>query len=255
MDIIELGSAEPQTPLLPFKEFVYPISAKAYLPVPSAEKSENFFEILERRSTRREFKAISLEKISNLLWYSAKVKATKSLGSGHVWQHRSTPSAGGRHPIDILIISRVDDLPQVQIYDPIAHAVGDLSELPLAPVEEFCLFLEANFEVGDAVIFWFAAQIQKTSAAYKNATGLIYRDAGALETTMALTAEALGLNYCSIGLTGEPWVSQFLHSEGLVHGVGGILIGNPPDHPNPKNGMDKFPTKNAGKNLRRMEEL
>lgn len=227
MDIIDLGSAERRAHHLPFEEFPYPASKITYLPVPEGESSEPFFEVLDRRATRREFGGISQENLSSLLWHAAKVKSSKILEAGHVWQHRPAPSAGGRHPLDLLIITRINRELQVQIYDPIAHALKDLNLPSPRPMENLIRFLQDNFETGQAVILWFAAQVQKTTSVYRNATGLIYRDAGALEATVALAAEALGLNYCSIGITGEPWISNSLGSEGLVCGVGGMLVGDP----------------------------
>lgn len=41
---------------------------------------------------------------------------------------------------------------------------------------------------------------------------------------MALTATAQGLNFCPLGITGEPWVSG-LADQGKLTGVGLALLG------------------------------
>ncbi len=224
MDIIDLGSPEPRRPVIPFKEFDYPFSKTQYLPVPKDNNKADLFETLVSRSTNREFAPTESEEISTLLWYSSKISETKDLGTGHIWQHRPTPSAGGRHPIDLMILSRNNNY-EAGIYDPRAHAIAHLDTHETTPLKEFSCFLDENFKAQGATIIWFVAQPQKTTSAYNNATSLIYRDVGALEATIGLVAEGLNLNHCSIGISGEPWISSFLNSSGMAIGVGGILIG------------------------------
>jgi SagB-type dehydrogenase family enzyme len=226
MDIIDLGSPVPRTPPTEVEDFVFPISNRTYLPVPKENIDVNFFETILNRESRREFSKAPIDHIANLLWYSSKVFSTKKLDLNHVWQHRPTPSAGGRHPIDILIIPSPEEK-DVRVYDPIAHTLGHISSLDMNPIDELFDFLESNFSTDNATVLWFVAQYKKTTSAYENATSLIYRDVGALEATIGLTAEAVGLNHCSIGITGEPWISNFFKTPDGICGVGGMLIGAP----------------------------
>jgi len=70
------------------------------------------------------------------------------------------------------------------------------------------------------------AEPGKTSAKYSSSSSLVWRDAGVLLGHIGLAAESLGLNYCPLGITGEPWVSQ-LDSQGKLSGVGLALLGFP----------------------------
>lgn len=73
----------------------------------------------------------------------------------------------------------------------------------------------------------FLSEPGKTLGKYQNGCSLIWRDAGALLGVMALTATAQGLNFCPLGITGEPWASN-LAEQGKLAGVGFALLGSPP---------------------------
>jgi hypothetical protein len=79
--------------------------------------------------------------------------------------------------------------------------------------------------IGGATILWLAAQFDRTMARYENGESLVWRDAGCFLGTLDLTAEALGMSFCQLGLTGEPWISQTLGSGHRVVGAGGCLVG------------------------------
>jgi hypothetical protein len=73
----------------------------------------------------------------------------------------------------------------------------------------------------------FVGEPGKTFSKYNHATSLVWRDAGVLIGHMALVAESLGLNFCPLGITGEPWVSE-LDKQGKLVGVGVALLGSRP---------------------------
>jgi hypothetical protein len=72
----------------------------------------------------------------------------------------------------------------------------------------------------------FAAEPNLTFAKYNEACSLIWRDAGVLQGILSLAAEDLGLNFCLVGVTGEPWVSGLIEQNTLV-GVGAAYVGAP----------------------------
>lgn len=84
--------------------------------------------------------------------------------------------------------------------------------------------MESMVPAPEATKTLLVAEPGKTQAKYFNHESLVWRDAGALLATMGFVAEALNLNYCPIGITGEPWASM-LSSEGNLVGVGAALIG------------------------------
>jgi hypothetical protein len=76
----------------------------------------------------------------------------------------------------------------------------------------------------NATVVWFVAHLQRTEAKYKNPESLIWRDAGALITTIQLVATAIKIRSCPIGTLGEPFFSK-LFTKGNVISAGGILVG------------------------------
>lgn len=222
MDFIDVGDPRPRVPLLPFERFEFEFSSRYYLPISRETQLIDFFKVVMNRRSRRSFMPLDCKALGALLWHSNKTISQKELGNGHVWQHRPTPSAGGRHPIDLLIFSADGG---AHVYDPIAHALDKLST---EMAESLSILKGKALEivgVRDATVIYFIAHIAYLSGAYTEATSLIYRDAGALGATMALVSEALGLNFCILGNTGEPFVSRAFASIGKLHGVGACLVG------------------------------
>jgi len=77
---------------------------------------------------------------------------------------------------------------------------------------------------GSATLLLFVAEPGMTIAKYSNASSLIWRDAGILQGYFAAAAESLDLNFCFLGVTGEPWASQLVDQPGLC-GVGAAYVG------------------------------
>lgn len=222
---VDLGSPVPRALTEPYTEFSYIIERKHYLPRPGGITKANVFEILLRRRSRRLFGRVSVNQLSELLWYTSKVLDDR-FEANRRWQHRPTPSAGGCHPIDILLVEQ--DIPtaaSLQLYDPIAHA---LCKLCLFDVESFVHLLsmiEQAIPHGHGSIVLFAAQFGRTLSRYEQGDSLVWRDAGALLASIGLVAEGLGVACCALGLTGEPWLSRTLGTS-LITGVGGCIIGS-----------------------------
>ncbi|HUI28954.1 MAG TPA: nitroreductase family protein [Candidatus Acidoferrales bacterium] len=205
--------------------FHYNIERTCYLIKPDTKNSVSFFAVAESRRTRREFRRIPIEDLSALLWYTLKTRSTLTLQNGYMWQHRPTPSAGGRHPIDVLIYDHGNNQRTFELYDPIAHSLNLIHFPNPHPAEKLIEKIGNMIELQEATIILFAAQFGKTLTHYKNGESLVWRDSGALLATFGMMAEALSLNCCGIGITGEPYLSGALASGGLVTGVGGCLVG------------------------------
>lgn len=225
MKHIKLNSPIPRNRNIQYCDFRYDIINRIYLPTPNSKPIANFFDVVESRISRREFEKLPTDILSLILWYSAKTKLVTKLDNGNLWQHRPSPSAGGRHPIDILIID--SQVQEVYLYDTLAHTLCQLNsskEILIELVEVINTIVPIN----KATIIWFAAQFGRTLSKYEYGESLVWRDAGALLATIAFVAEALQLSCCPIGITGEPLVSKILSSNNFVVGVGGCLVGNMP---------------------------
>jgi len=223
MTRIDLLSPVPRPRPRELAAFEYRTTEKHYLSVPDPPLSDpGFFATVHARQTRREFGAISRRGLSALLWHSAKVWSTKSVG-GARWQHRSSPSAGGIHCVDILVVDNRRE--SLMLYDPIGHSLQHV-ELGVETPNTLLSELATMVRVGQATILWFAADFDLMLGSYANGESLVWRDVGALISTICFVVEAMGLGCCPIGFTGEPFISNMLNSRGRVAGVGGIIVGS-----------------------------
>lgn len=228
------SSPSPRLAELPYIEFPYRrTGAVRYLPAPAALGATSpvrpaalgsFIELVARRQTRAPAGPPTDAHLAALLWAVAKVYAQRPTENGR-WQHRSTPSAGGRHPIDLVLTGQASPA-DLLLYDPVAHALVALAPddaagiAALAAVAKGCTGTEAG------VVMWHVAQPARTEARYIHAESLVWRDAGALVATTAIVCEAMGLACTPLGATGEPWLSAVLASDGRVVGVGGCVVGS-----------------------------
>lgn len=208
-----------------FQEFCYPVLSKQYLSQPFMDKNPSFFEVTERRRSSRLFKQLSDDKLNALLWYTSRTISLSPPKSGVRWQHRPSPSGGGRHPIDVFIIDNSEIPKSVLLYQSVSHSLAKL-RINNECLNLFLNFLEKVLPAQECTIVWFGAQFQRSLSKYENGESLVWRDAGALSATFAFVAEALEINCCPIGPIGEPYFSQIFNAGGKVSGVGGLYVGN-----------------------------
>jgi SagB-type dehydrogenase family enzyme len=203
-------------------KYHYQVGAKHYLSIPRSANDRTFFKIIHGRRTRRLFSEVSDKKLGEFLWHSGKIFASRTLANGRRLQYRCSPSAGAIHPVDILVIDSAND--QISLYDPVGHALQSLRG-PRAKVRQLQEVARGMVDPGAGRIFWFAAEFGRTLDVYQGGESLVWRDAGALVATFCYVAEALELNCCPLGSSGEPFISQFLNSAKMVIGVGGCVVG------------------------------
>lgn len=223
MKRIDLASPAPREVDLPQSEFPYQIVEESYLPEAEPLPDTPLSAVLASRRSRRTFKALSPENLNTLLWHSARAI---EVGRPNIesWQHRPTSSAGGRHPIDLLIFREENKLKVIYLYDALSHALKRLNASD-EDLDQFFSSVNRVIPLDQATIIWFAAQFERTLSKYENGESLVWRDAGALLTTIALVAECIRVNSCAVGITGEPDISRMLNSREKVVGVGGVLVG------------------------------
>lgn len=161
------------------------------------------------------------------MWHVARTRSSRTLPSGAQWQHRAVPSAGGRHPVDLLIVHRVGRTWKVEVYDELAHALCDLN-IERSALRRLISQARSLVPLGHGTLIWHAAHPWRTLRKYRQGSSLVWRDSGVLTGYLTLAAEALQLNCCPLGITGEPWVSSMLGMPGVV-GVGGSVIGHADD--------------------------
>ena len=205
--------------------FVYPVKTKVKLQGPKAEVlSADFFQLSLARSSSRNFGPLIPGQLDHLLWFAAKALATQVQSDGYVLSHRPSPSAGARHPIDILVCSD-DTQPTIAYYNPFEHSLATLSLDPIM-VTALMTHINAAVNMQQGVFLWLLAHPPRTSAKYTHPESLIWRDAGALLQQIQLTATALKLNSCALGTLAEPFADRLFGNIGSVLSTGGIIVGN-----------------------------
>jgi SagB-type dehydrogenase family enzyme len=220
-------SPTPRPEIVPFEEFEYRLGEKTYLAKPSGLPAAPFEDVIASRRSRRRFGNLSVEDLGSLLWFAVKTRESRVSEEGVRWQHRPCPSAGGCHPVDILVIDQPPAMGgrRISLYDHIAHALTHLV-VATSDLHEFVADVDEVLALNHATILWMVAQPARTFSKYEYGESLIWRDAGAILATIGIVAEALGLNYCAVGATGEPAISQLLASDGSLAGLGGCLVGS-----------------------------
>ena len=223
MEIVKLAEPGLRSTDLHFESYTYVERGRTYLRIPDDLGDQRFVEVFENRRTKRSFGSLTLDDLSNLLWVAAKTRSSFRESSGFVWQHRASPSAGGRHPIDLAVIAPPTLPADVYIYDSIGHSLIEIVDAS-APTKRFISTLDNVIPKQDGTIIWFIAQYLRTGSKYINPESLVWRDAGALLATISFAAEALKLNCCAYGLTGDNWVAEIFGGVGLG-GAGGCVVG------------------------------
>ncbi|MBN8667349.1 MAG: hypothetical protein J0M30_07580 [Chitinophagales bacterium] len=206
------------------KYFYYPILKRIELAKELDLPQIDFIQTIKNRRSNRVFSKLDIDKLNQVLFLSSKVLTTDVLESGYIISHRASPSAGARHPIDILVMSPCIGKNELCYYNPFDHSLNTLY-IEKRDIEEFISHLNSILPTQDATIIWFIAHPGRTAMKYENPLSLVWRDAGALIYCLQISATALDVNSCSIGSLGEPYISRMFKKYGNVFGVGGLLIG------------------------------
>lgn len=220
---VDLGVPRPRPEPIPYLRHQWSESSPVLLEVPTNIRFPSFSDVLHCRRSRRHFGQLYPAQLASFLWHSCRVIEEGEQFLGFPLSLRPAPSAGAIHPIHCLLDR---GLAQLERYDPLAHGLTQVKSS-----EELRLGLRHSaFEVlppEDGVILLFAAEPGMTEAKYDFCNSLVWRDVGVLIGHMALVAEALGISFCPLGTTGEPWAGK-LSDENKLVGVGMALLGATP---------------------------
>lgn len=188
---------EPRT----YAPLIWPPGASRRLPPRSLPLQLDLAELLERRQTCREFLAdIDDTQLGEFLWLACRSRSARPGPFGTPQESRPHPSAGGMHPIHVLLAGTSGAWYR---YDPVEHAVIEV------PRSEVCArdarsAADALVPVERGTLIGLLAEPGKTAAKYENPESLVWRDAGVVLGYMSFVAQALGLSFCPLGISGEP---------------------------------------------------
>jgi SagB-type dehydrogenase family enzyme len=184
-----------------------------------------FHEVLAARRSARTFTALTLADLASVLVPSARVQGGWTSPDGYSATERPTPSAGGRHPIDLAVLAISVDGLEAGLWHFDAGTCELMRGTLDAAVHNAALGrIRSALEGGalPAAAIFAIADFARTLSRYPGGTSLVFRDAGALLATMQLCATAADLASCIVG-TAAALPSK--GGDGAVTDVGALLLG------------------------------
>lgn len=222
MTWIDLADPLPKLAPAPYAPIEWEVREIWPLPIPSGIPDLSFSEVLCARMSHRKFGYIDDQQLGTYLWLACGTRGVSTSDLGFDLEHRAAPSAGAVHPIHVVVKRPGDD--RWWLYSPREHYLAELKGATDKLAGLYDLSLQV-LEGDQATRFLFVAEPGKTLGKYQDGCSLVWRDAGALLGVMALTATALSLNFCPLGITGEPWAST-LADQSKLAGVGLAVLGS-----------------------------
>ena len=172
------------------------------LPAPDPAPRRDFFDVLERRRSRREFgeRPVTLAELGSLFHHAARVRAVHD-GEWPTTE-RPYPSGGAAYELELyLAVSRCEGLaPGLYRHLPERHAL-ERREADPRDVEQ--LLVDAGRAAAadpPPLLVVCAARFARVAYKYESiAYALVLKHVGVVQQTLCLTAEALGLAACPLG--------------------------------------------------------
>jgi SagB-type dehydrogenase family enzyme len=195
----------------------------------ASDLSHRLTEVLEWRCSERSLGgSVPLSDLAAVLCRTDRVRRWGDVHQGVQWTSRPAPSAGGRHPCDLLVASRqVDGL--AEGWWAFDGTLCELRSVDLAASSDQCIDRIAQVaELTDpALVVFVVADFMRTLSRYAGGTALVWRDVGVVLAHLHLVATDLQLPSCIVGLTGvaadETWPIGVVDAGALA--VGGRRLG------------------------------
>lgn len=178
------------------------------------------FQTLNRRKTVRDFsgRQVSFGQLSRIIYYTwGRISQYKSREFG-VLLHKTSPSAGARHPIEVYpVVNNVEGVaPGLYHYSVQDHSMELLQR---GDFRERCIAYSAGqtWTEKASVLFIMTAMIGRTSWKYRvpRAYRAFLLDVGHLSQTFLLVSSALGLGAFCIGIIGDTLIEKELNIDGV----------------------------------------
>lgn len=209
---------------LAYVPFVYPSLETITLPrVISSKRQNDFLDVLRERRSVKQLGGCAIEKLSEILFHAVKPYTICKDDYDMTVCRSASPSAGGRHPIDILVGLPENEGRRLFLYEPLSHSLRRLNVL-VELQREFFDDIDQTLPLGDSVLVWFSIQYMRTASKYNDYESLVWRDAGAQLCCLQQVAKYVGLDSCPIGYLAEDTFGKMFNSASLISG-GGMTIG------------------------------
>jgi SagB-type dehydrogenase family enzyme len=204
-----------------YRSYVWPTGATTQLAPRAQPLKLDLAALLDERQTRREFsKHLDEVALGELLWLACRSRSSRPSAFGPDQESRVHPSAGAMHPIHVLLAHETG--PWLR-YDPIAHALIELpdSSASAAACRDAASSLVA---IAQGTLIGLVAESGKTAAKYEHHESLVWRDAGVVLGYLSVVAEAMGLPFCPLGITGTPYLTAQLPNASVLQAVGLAVV-------------------------------
>lgn len=219
----DLGNPRPKHALGHYSPVAWPQGDCRLLDSNGAHLAPDLAAILATRRSRRNFAApATTDDLSALFDLCARTQEAQISDLGFDLEFRQHPASGAIHSIHCLVQQHSGD--EWNRYDAKRH---ELVSLPSSSDAANAVRLAASEVVpaGNASLIALVAEPGKAAAKYDFPESLIWRDAGVILGYFSIAAEALGLAFCPLGITGDPVIESTLDEQGRLHGVGLALLG------------------------------
>lgn len=214
----------PKQDPIKFLPFIYPCKGKELHPKVYETEGKDFLRVLQDRRSTINLEAPSKSQLIRLLEISCKIQGIEIDPTGFLLTKRATPSAGARHPIDILYsLPNPTKNRKFYYYNPLEHSSNEL-DLPQNRITNFLAEVSQNININNVAIIWFSIQPNKTQSKYENPESLYWRDAGALLYCTQLISTFLNLGTCPIGTLAFDSFNNLFGNNSVISG-GGIIVG------------------------------
>lgn len=209
---------------IPFEPFLYPVAEEIKLPtVSEGQSSSGFLEVFSRRRSVKKIGRCPLESLSKVLYYTLKPYSIAQDDFGVTVYRSAVPSAGGRHPVDVLVGLPDGKGRRLYLYQPLNHS---LRRLVIEDELQHTFFgdVEQTLLLGESTLLWFSVQYMRTASKYSDYMSLVWRDIGAELCCLQQAAKYVGLDSCPIGYLAEESFSSLFKTDKLISG-GGMIVG------------------------------
>lgn len=204
----------------PYTDYAWPVeSSRPFEPL-IAPAGRSFVDIFERRRSIRTLSPAPLELTVGALLFALMPRFWKE---GDVLRRSRRPSlsAGALHPISVLLFAD-SAVFRLNADSCMLEKLTFSTEVHDAWIRK-CQYL---LPMSNGMFITLVADMARPTSAYEHSETLVWRDAGAMLQTLALSAELFGLGFCPLGILGNEIVSALPSGEQLL-GVGAAAIGLP----------------------------
>lgn len=220
--MISIKEATLKDNIVPATSVKYDVISSLALPSSGKIYSNIFTEVIENRSSKRDFLAIELEDLGPFFYLSSRTKETTINDYGLVIEKRNTPSCGSMHTLDC-IVSRFDSN-NWYVYNSLNHTF-DLLDIDTSIINLFKMKCRDLIECSESgYLIWYVCDLERLNSKYENPESLALRESGVLSATQSLIAQSYGLNFCMLGLMGWKEATAFSNQRNLF-GVGVAVVG------------------------------